>query len=55
MQEAMAAPDFYRQESGVIATKQAELNSLGKRLKESMGRWELLEAIYTGEHNEEMG
>ena len=55
MQEAMAAPDFYRQESGVIATKQAELNSLGKRLKESMGRWELLEAISTGEHNEEMG
>ena len=42
--EVMSAPDFYRQDSGHIATIKEELNRLEKDLEASYVRWEILEA-----------
>ncbi len=47
MQEAMAAPGFYQQESGLIARAMQQLEELHQRLSVAYQRWEELEAIAT--------
>ena len=45
LHQAMAEPDYYKQPSEVIASKQAELTTIEQRLATAYTRWEELEQI----------
>ena len=45
LHETMADPEFYKQDSGKIADKQAELKALDDTLKQAYERWEELELL----------
>ena len=45
LHEAMADPEFYRQDGATIAAAKADLDALEAELAEVFGRWEELEAI----------
>ena len=47
----MSSPEFYQQESNVIASKQNELEELQKELAQAYERWDHLEGLITSNQN----